>query len=204
MNTMKALFFAVVTILVALVTGCTSKSSKSTPEVQATAETIAEATPTVWSIDEVLAKGDSLTGNTVTVEGVCTHICQHGGKKIFLMGSNDAVTLRCEANDEIGQFNPDAVNNLVAVTGTLEEERIDEAYLVAWEEQLKADAAEKHGENAEAGCATEKKNRGETEEVDTPEKRIASFRERIAARQAQEGKNYLSFYYLTATNYDIK
>lgn len=198
MNTIKSLFFAMVAILVTLtVSSCSSKSAKSAEETTA-------AVPVVFTIDDVLVKADSLTGKTVTVEGVCTHVCQHGGKKIFLMGSNDNITLRCEANEEIGKFNPDAVNNLVAVTGILEEDRIDEAYLVAWEERLKAEAAEKHGEDTEAGCATEKKNRGEALEANTPAKRIASFRERIAKRQAEEGKNYLSFYHLNADQYEVK
>lgn len=199
MNTVKSLFFAVVAILAALTaSSCGSKSAKQAEE------TTAEAVPVVFTIDEVLEKADSLNGAVVTVEGVCTHVCQHGGKKIFLMGSNDNVTLRCEANEAIGKFNPDAVNNLVQVSGTLEEDRIDEAYLVAWEERLKAEADEQHGENKEAGCATEKKNRGEEAEANTPEKRIASFRERIAKREAEEGKNYLSFYHLNADQYEVK
>lgn len=200
MSSVKSLFFAMVAILVALTTSCSNKSAKQTAE----AETVAEATPVVWGIDEVLVNADSLNGQQVTVEGVCTHVCQHGGKKIFLMGNDDHTTLRCEANEEIGKFNPDAVNNMVQVSGVLVEDRIDEAYLVAWEERLKADAEENHGENKEAGCETEKKNRGESAAANTPEKRIASFRERIAKRQAEEGKNYLSFYHLNANQYEVK
>ena len=38
----------------------------------------------------------------------------------------------------------------------------------------------------------------------TVEERIADFRTRIAARKAAEGKEYLSFYYVTATSYEIQ
>ena len=48
------------------------------------------------SVDDILAKGDSLVGKTVTVEGVCTHICKHGGKKLFMMGTDDTKMLRAE------------------------------------------------------------------------------------------------------------
>lgn len=199
MNTMKTLFFAVVAMMAALtLSSCGSKNAKQA-EVAVT-----DTIPVVLTVDDVLANADSLKNTEITVEGICTHICQHGGKKIFLMGSNDSISLRCEADDKIGQFNPDVVNNLVQVTGILEEERIDEAYLAEWEEMLKAETAEKHGEDTEAGCATEKKNRGEEAEADTPEKRIAAFRERIAQREAEEGKNYLSFYYLNANQYEVK
>ncbi len=78
---------------------------------------------------------------------------------------------------------------------------MDEAYLQQWEARLKTAAAEKHGEG-EAGCTTEKKARGET--ANTPEARIADFRAKIAKRQAETGKPYLSFYFMEAANYEIQ
>lgn len=44
--------------------------------------------------------------------------------------------------------------------------------------------------------------RGETP-VNSVEERISNFRKRIAERQAKEGKNYLSFYSVTADSYEI-
>ena len=81
------------------------------------------------------------------------------------------------------------------------EERIDEAYLANWEAQVKAQTTEKHG-TTEAGCSTEMAARQET--GNTVEERIADFRKRIAARKAAEGKEYLSFYYVTAQSYEIQ
>lgn len=154
----------------------------------------------VLEIDELLAAADSLAGQTVTIEGVCTHTCKHGARKIFLMGSDDTQTIRVESG-ELGSFDPQCVNRVVRVTGRVDEERIDEAYLARWEAQVKAQTAEKHG-TTEAGCATEKAARQET--GNTVEERIADFRTRIAARKAAEGKEYLSFYYVTATSYEIQ
>lgn len=127
----------------------------------------------------------------MTIEGVCTHTCKHGAKKIFLMGSDDTQVIRVEAGT-LGAFDPKCVNSIVRVTGTLKEQRIDEAYLQNWEAQLKAQAAEKHG-TGEAGCDSEKKARGET--ANSPEARIADFRAKIADRKAETGKEYLSFYF---------
>ena len=50
--------------------------------------------------------------------------------------------------------------------------------------------------------ASGKKARGET--GNTVEERIADFRAQIAERKAKEGKDYLSFYYVTATAYQIE
>ena len=88
-------------------------------------------------VDNLLADAEKLTGGKVTVEGVCTHICRHGGRKIFLMGTDDTQVIRIEAGEKIGSFKPECVNNVVRVTGTLVEDRIDEAYLAEWELRLK-------------------------------------------------------------------
>ena len=153
------------------------------------------------SIDDVMAKAAGLVDQKVVIEGVCTHTCSHGAKKMFLVGSDDSKTLRVEAG-ELGAFDTKVVNNVVTVKGTLKEERIDEAYLQDWETRLKNETAEKHGnEEGEGGCDTEKNSRGET--ADTPEGRIADFRAKIAAEKEATGKEYLSFYHVVADSYEI-
>lgn len=159
----------------------------------------AEEVQAAMEIDSLLANAEALAGQEVTIEGVCTHTCKHGATKIFLMGSDDTKTIRVEAC-ELGAFDTKCVNSIVQVKGILQEDRIDEAYLQAWEARLK-EAGEQHGENA-AGCDTEKKARGET--ADTPEARIADFRAKIAAREAETGKAYLSFYHVDAISYEIQ
>ena len=151
------------------------------------------------SIDEVMAKAADLVDQTVTIEGVCTHTCSHGAKKMFLVGSDDSKTLRIEAG-ELGAFDTKVVNNNVTVKGILKEERIDEAYLVDWENRVKANTQEHHGDG-EGGCDTEKNARGET--ANTEEGRIADFRAKIAAEKAATGKEYLSFYHVVAESYEI-
>ena len=153
------------------------------------------------SIDEVMEKAADLVEQTVVIEGVCTHTCSHGAKKMFLVGSDDSKTLRIEAG-ELGAFDTKVVNNVVTVKGIIKEERIDEAYLQDWEARLKNQTAEKHGnEEGEGGCDTEKNSRGET--ADTPEGRIADFRAKIAAEKEATGKEYLSFYHVVAESYEI-
>lgn len=153
------------------------------------------------SIDDVMAKAADLVEQTVVIEGVCTHTCSHGAKKMFLVGSDDTKTLRIEAG-ELGAFDTKVVNNVVTVKGTLKEERIDEAYLQDWEARVKNQTEEKHGnEEGEGGCDTEKNARGET--ADTTEGRIADFRAKIAAEKEATGKEYLSFYHVVAESYEI-
>ena len=188
-------------LAVALACGaCASVSCGGNASTKAKTRQTEAARPAALEIAELLASADSLAGKTVTIEGVCTHTCRHGARKIFLMGSDDTQTVRVESG-ELGSFDPQCVNRIVRVTGTLDEQRVDEAYLAAWEEQTKAQTGERHG-TTEAGCDAEKAARQETGA--TVAERIADFRAKIAARKAAEGKDYLSFYYVTATSYEIE
>lgn len=175
--------------------GCSSNSKQ---QAQDTVENRAES-PAGMEVDSLLSRAEQLNGKAITVQGICTHTCKHGAKKIFLMGSDDTQTIRIEAG-ALGQFSPDCVNSIVEVDGILKEQRIDESYLVQWEEQIKAQTGENHG-SGEEGCSTEKNARGET--GNTSEERIADFRKRIAENKAKTGKDYLSFYFVEAKSYKI-
>lgn len=173
---------------------CNGRPNKSN-----TAQT---AAPAALEIDSLLARAEQLVDQPVTIEGVCTHICRHSGRRIFLMGSDNTQTIRVEAA-ELGSFDTKCVNNAVRVEGTLREQRIDEAYLQQWELQLAEQKAEQDAAKPAADhCATEQKAQGET--ANTPEGRIADFRKRIAQRKEQSGKDYLSFYFVEAKSYTIE
>ncbi len=153
-------------------------------------------------VDELLRNAARLVEKEISVSGICTHICSHGGGKIFLMGSDDSKVIKVEAGEKIGSFKPETVNSMVEVKGILKEERIDEAFLADWEAKIKQGTEEKHGQG-ESGCDTEKKARNEASASNAQE-RIENFRKKIAERNEKEGKNYLSFYHIEAISYIIK
>ena len=178
---------------------CGGNNTKTSENNKATdAAEVAEAV-SAMEVDAVLADAEALANQQVEIEGICTHICKHGGRKIFLMGSDDTKTIRIEAA-ELGSFDQKCVNSIVKVKGLLREERIDENYLRQWEVQVAAQGGEEHGDE-EGGCDTEKAARGET--GNTTAERIADFRTKIAARKAATGKDYLSFYFIEAHSYEI-
>lgn len=203
---MKKMLFAVLVAALTL-TSCGGNKNNSKAEE-----------PAALSVDQVLEKADSLTNQLVTVEGVCTHTCRHGATKIFLMGSNDDNILRCEAA-ALGAFSKDCVKNVVRVTGYVRETRMDEAYLQNWkqryeeavaEQQAQAVAEAQFGEpsaenneevSTATGCATESKAR--REQGNTIDEKIEAYRAEIAQRKEVEGKEYLSFYHIEATAYEV-
>ena len=184
------------TLLLGMTLGLASCGDDSNNKEQASAE---EMTPAALEVDQVLADPDSLVGDTIEIEGICTHICKHGGGKIFLMGSDDTKTLRVEAGESIGTFPQETVNSIVRATGVLVEDRIDEDYLAQWEAQIADQAKEAQGEG---GCAADMKANAEAE-ANTVRERIANFRTRIAERTEREGKAYVSLYHMEGLSYEI-
>lgn len=189
-----------VAVAFAIVSCANNQSQGDASQAAAQEQTSSQATAEM-SVDDLLASADTHVGKEVTFRGICTHTCSHGATKIFLMGSDDTKTIRVEAG-ALGSFDTRCVNNLVSVTGVVSEQRIDEAYLQRWEAQVKDPTGEKQGKERKGSCSTEKKVRGEN--GNSQEERIADFRKRIAERKAKEGKDYLSFYYVTAISYEIQ
>ncbi len=188
----KSLLIMVAAIVM---TSCGGNNTKNADDNSAEAVAATGA----MDIDSLMDNAEELTDELVEIEGICTHICSHSGRKIFLMGSDDSKIIRIESG-ELGAFDQKCVNSIVKVKGHLREDRIDEAYLKQWEAEVAAQTAEEHGDG-EGGCSTEKAARGET--GNTVEERIADFRTRIAARKEATGKEYLSFYYVVAESYEV-
>ncbi len=190
----KAIAFMIMACALATFTSCSNSSKTQTEESAPAVE--------ILTVDDLLSQASELVDSTVTFEGVCSHTCKHGATKMFVLGSDDTKTIRVEACS-LGSFDNKCIHRPVTVTGVLREQRIDEDYLAQWEEKLKAQVAadNTHGENGEGSCDSEKAARGVTS--DSAEGQIAEYRARIAERQANEGKNYLSFYYIEAEAYEI-
>ena len=194
---MKAIKFFVLSALVVSLASC----GQGSKDHGGAAPDVAPADTLLISVDDLLANPDSLVGQTITVEGVCSHLCKHGGRKAFLVGAGENATpFRCEASEAMGgAFPQDVINHNLRVTGTLVEDRIDEEAVKSMEEQNaaaeKAAAKEGKADAVAESCSTEKKAQGQGE-VNSFADRMADYRARIAERQAKEGKAYLSFYHL--------
>lgn len=198
MNKYKTMTAAALLFVLSLsVSGSNATALQLTPKTEVSQEVTASS----YKVEDLLAKGESLANKTITVEGICNHLCPHGGTKLFLRATDGKQIIRVEAGKKIGSFSKETVRKQVSITGKLVEQRIDEAFLENWEKQLKQPATGKEVCNS-TGCATEGKARGEN--VASPATtRIAIFRKKIADRKAKEGKNYLSFYYIEANSYKV-
>lgn len=201
---MKKLFLIPLMLVAVAVSSCNNKSAS------AKGEEIAEA---AISVDSIFVNPDAIVGDTVIVEGVCSHLCKHGGKKAFLLGSDDNVIIRCESTPNMGGYFPqETIHKALRVKGILRETRIDEQAVSLMEQQhadqveqlasqLDADQLEDVANNP-GGCDTERKAQGQAEIASFAE-RMADYRAKIAERQQKEGKPYLSTYYIESLEYEI-
>lgn len=99
------------------VAGMAASCSKADKAVDEAPESAAVDT---LGVDSVLSDIAALEGDTVTVTGVCSHICKHGGKKAFLMGS-DSTLLMCVADPSLdgGAFSPECPGKEMTVVGVV-------------------------------------------------------------------------------------
>jgi len=74
------------------------------------------------NVDELLVNTKTLAGETVIVEGICTHVCSKSGMKLFLQGNDETLSIRVESDATLGKFNPEATGEKVRVRGRLVEE----------------------------------------------------------------------------------
>lgn len=202
----KSIFLAAIACLsMMFATSCGNKA--------ANADTAAVETLEVISVDSVMVNPEALLNDTITVEGVVSHLCKHGAKKAFLLGSNENTMIRCEATPEMGgAFPQDCIHKPMRVTGVVVESRLGEEEVKQMEaqhaEQVKMVAEQAGKEQAEAvdkaaaGCETERKAAGQAE-LATFAAQMADYRARIAERNAKEGKPYLSTYYIVASSYEV-
>lgn len=199
----KSLFLSVIALIgMMLITSCGNKNQNETTD-----------NSVAVSVDSVVANPEAYMNDTITIEGVVSHLCSHGGKKAFLLGSDENTLLRCDATPEIGgAFPQECVQQKMKVTGVVVESRLTEEDVQQFEaqhaEQVKMIAEQAGAEQAAevdkaaTGCDTERKAQGQGD-IDSFAAQIADYRARIAERAEKEGKPYLSSYYVVASSYEI-
>lgn len=146
---------------------------------------------------ELLDQGEKYVDKTVTVEGTAVHVCEHGGKRMFLNSGDTDKRLKAVADEELGSFKTEDEGNTFLVTGTVEEQRIDQEYLDNWEEEIKEDLGDDHhvhdGEHGE----------GETHDDHDMDEDLAKV-EDMRKQIEDSDKDYISIFSLKASSYKKK
>lgn len=132
---------------------------------------------------------DMQDGDSLSVRGFCSDVCQSGANHITLVGESETNAVAAVADDKLVSFKNDVTYKYVTVNGILREQRVDRAFLDDWEYRL--DESLK-GPN------------GNPEAVAQLKKQIVEIRDSIDARFARNGKEYYSNYTIETYSYEVE
>lgn len=109
-----------------------------------------EKSAVVYSVDELYAHAADLEGKEVTVKGTVMHVCQQGGGRCFLMGSNEDMNIRIEAGEKIGAFSQEQMGSDLTITGIFKEVKTEADAHNPAREHGGEEADHEHDEEADA------------------------------------------------------
>lgn len=154
----------------------------------------------VIKVDDFLAKQAELVEKTVKVEGTVTHICMHGGKKLFIMGQDPEKTIKVTAGAGISQFDKTLEGTDVIIEGIVKETKVDEAYIVKLEAEAAANVDTTQKDTTKQEIAEHKNHLHEGESHATDNSQFDDLRKQIK----ESGKDYISFYAIECTKVEAK
>lgn len=73
------------------------------------------------TVDQLYENATDMVDKEIVVSGTVMHVCQQGGERCFLMGSNENINIRVEAGEKIGAFSQALMGSNVEITGILKE-----------------------------------------------------------------------------------
>ena len=144
-----------------------------------------------YGVANVSKEPDKYVGQQIKVEGMVTHICKHGGKRLHLSKSGSDEMIRVRTGKNMSPFEKELEGNTIQVTGLFEEERLDREYL----NQLKKDEAGGEHHDHQEGEGGE--DQGEQADVEQGQVSESYIRE-LEAKIENSEKGYISEYWLTA------
>lgn len=193
-------FFTLVLLAGIFLTACNTGNKQAAKDEK---EGCCEKTE-VLNVDDFLAKAADYVGKEVGIQGTVSHVCAHGGKRMFIFGNNPESKAKIVTGEDMASFDVALEGSDVCVYGVVEELRIDEAYLANWEAELEAKSTgEEAKEKGEAEVEHEKgKGSGHGEMADMGEhkaemEKIKSYREKFAA----DSIDHVSYYTIVAKKF---
>lgn len=109
--------YVLIGILALFAFGCGNQKKQA----EVTAEEPVQIEAATLSIDDLYAGAADMVDKEVVIKGTVMHVCQNGGERCFLMGSNEDVNIRIEAGEKIGAFSQELMGSELEIVGVLKE-----------------------------------------------------------------------------------
>ena len=137
-----------------------------------------------FNVDQLMKDPSRYTGRKIKVEGIVTHVCRHGGKRLHLSTSGSDTKLRVRIGKDLKPFKRELEGSTIGILGTFSEERV---HLKDLQKMKNSHAHEAHDESKD-----DEKSSSQNTNVSS------AYIEQIEDRIKQSGKDYISEYWLTA------
>ena len=108
-------------ILTSLIAMLLFSCANQKKQEQATSSEPAVTEAEALTIDQLYEKVTDMVDKEIVVTGTVMHVCQHGGERCFLMGSNEDINIRIEAGEKIGTFSQEMMGSDLQITGVLKQ-----------------------------------------------------------------------------------
>jgi len=178
---------------VGLMTACNSSQKK--------AEKDGSQEPVTLTVNDFLTKAGDYVGEEIVIKGTVSHVCKHGGKRMFIFDDNEDTRVKIEAGEGISSFDASLEGSDVEVKGVLKELVIDENYITEWELEV-SEEVNHHEDDSTATVGHESSGLGESadqgEHISAMES-IENYRQQIK----ESGKDHLSFYSVECNAYEL-
>lgn len=179
---MKKIIFAL-SALFFIHYSCSNPNRKTTNENLS--ENLSELT-----VDNFSEQIRDFVGKEVMISGRVTHVCRHGGQRLFITGIDSSKTIRITTGENIPEFDISLEGSMIGVNGIVKELIIDETYLAEWEAEV-TEGTSKEQKGHQDGLDEHQKQQVETGSGDALAS-IQDLRDEIAA----SGKDHLSDYWI--------
>lgn len=94
-----------------ILSSCNQVSDKSTNSTSSS-DLISEV-----EVAEILENPDKYDGEKLMVKGIVTHVCKHGGQKLFIMNDDSDQQIRVNTSDDISEFDVELEGSAVEFIG---------------------------------------------------------------------------------------
>jgi hypothetical protein len=128
----KKFSIIVLTVFLFAVNACNQTDKKQNNQTENQEKTINYLT-----VDDVFAKGESLSGKTLHVEGIIEHVCKHTWKRFKIIGNNENQFIKIELGDKFPTVNASITGKKAKVTGKLIPVKMDAKMVKEWEEKMR-------------------------------------------------------------------
>lgn len=181
---MKKVLFMMAALALMAACGNNAKKQKQQTDTMPQTEQAAAAVSEAYTVENLMQQAESLVGKNVEVRGYVTHTCKHSGKRCFIVGEDQEVSIRVEAKGNIGGFNRELIGSELLINGTLRENRLSREYLDQMEKDLNDQKLQEDGS------------------AETCEAELANI-DGMKAWMQENGKDYYAVYYIDGEDYEV-